>query len=218
MQRIVKPEILDQLDPDDPAALHNRRDLRLFNQLMGNNRWMRRKLMHIVNLEDSVLELGAGVGDFGLYLNENRTPSCSKYAGLDLLPRPAQWPADWAWHQADLTKFSGYLDYTVLCGTFILHQFEDAVLQKLFQSVLPHLRVLIFCETARRPLHLIQLPWSNFLGVNYVSRHDARVSIEGGFYGRELQELLCLKPDEWAVETTMTFLGAYRFVAVRKDW
>lgn len=216
MQRIVKPEILDQLDPDDPAALRNRRDLRLFNCLMGNNRWMRRKLSEIINCEDSVLELGAGVGDFGLYLQKNQTPSCSVYAGLDLLPRPAQWPVDWGWHQADLTKFSGYTDYTVLCGTFILHQFEDSVLQKLFQSILPHFRALIFCETARRTLHLIQLPLSNFLGINHVSRHDARVSIEGGFYGQELQELLCLEPDEWAIETSMTFLGAYRFVAVRK--
>ena len=77
MQRIVKPEILDKLNPDDPAALHNRRDLRLFNRLMGNNRWMRRTLTHIVNPEDSVLELGAGVGDFGLYLDKSQTLSCS---------------------------------------------------------------------------------------------------------------------------------------------
>lgn len=216
MQRIVKPEILDQLNPDDPAALHNRRDLRLFNRLMGNNRWMRRTLTHIVNPEDFVLELGAGVGDFGLYLDKSQTSSFSSYAGLDLLPRPARWPVDWAWHQADLVDFSGYADYTVLCGTFILHQFDDAVLQKLFQSILPHLRALIFCETARRTLHLIQLPLSNLLGINYVSRHDARVSIEGGFYGKELQELLCLEPNEWTIEITMTFLGAYRFVAVRK--
>lgn len=216
MQRIVKPEILDQLDPDDPAALKNRLDLRLFNWLMWNNGWMRRTLTCIVNPEDSVLELGAGVGDFGLYLHGSQTPPGFGYAGLDRLPRPAQWPVAWAWHQADLVDFHGYADYTVLCGTFILHQFDNAVLQKLFQTILPHLRALIFCETARRRLHLVQLPLSYLLGINYVSRHDTRVSIEGGFYGQELPELLCLEPDKWMIETTMTFLGAYRLVAVRK--
>ncbi len=217
MKRVVKPEILDQLEPDDPAALHNRRDLRLFNRLMGNNQWMRHKLKHVVTPEDSVIELGAGVGDFGYYLRKNSTLSCPVYAGLDLLPRPAQWPENWVWHQAELTDFSGYTDYTILCGTFILHQFEDAVLTKLFSRILPHLRALIFCETARRPLHLMQLPLSNLLGINYVSRHDARVSVEGGFHGQELPELLGLEPNDWTIETKMTFLGAYRLVAVRKS-
>ena len=78
-------------------------------------------------------------------------------------------------------------------------------------------RALIFCETARRPLHLIQLPLSNLLGINYVSRHDACVSVEGGFHGQELPELLGLEPNDWTIETKMTFLGAYRLVAVRKN-
>jgi hypothetical protein len=217
MKRVVTPEILDQLEPNDPAALHNRRDLRRFNWLMGNDRWMRRTLKRVVNPEDSLLELGAGAGDFGLYLHKNQNLSCLSYAGLDLWPRPSLWPEHWAWHQADLTDFSNYNEYTVLCGNFILHQFRDAVLRKLFQKILPHLRALIFCETARRKLHLAQLPLSNLMGINYVSRHDARVSIEGGFYDQELPGLLCLNPDEWLIETKMTFLGAYRLVAIRKS-
>lgn len=216
MERIVRSEILDQLDPDDPAALHSRRDLRLFNQLMGSNRWMRRTLERIVKCDDSVLELGAGVGDLGIYLNKNRCLSCSAYTGLDLWPRPSQWPDHYEWRQTDLTKFSGYADYTILCGSLILHQFENAILKKLFQSILPHLRALIFFETARRPLHLIQLPLSNLLGINDVSRHDARVSIESGFRNQELPELLCMDSDEWKIKTDMTFLGAYRFTAVRR--
>jgi hypothetical protein len=129
MKRVVTPEILDQLEPNDPAALHNRRDLRRFNWLMGNDRWMRRTLKRVVNPEDSLLELGAGAGDFGLYLHKNQNLSCLSYAGLDLWPRPSLWPEHWAWHQADLTDFSNYNEYTVLCGNFILHQFRDAVLR-----------------------------------------------------------------------------------------
>jgi len=39
---ILQAELLDSLPPDHPDALHNRRDLRLTNALMGNSRWFQR--------------------------------------------------------------------------------------------------------------------------------------------------------------------------------
>ena len=36
MHRQVLPELLDELPPDDPRAVHSRRDLRRINKLMGN--------------------------------------------------------------------------------------------------------------------------------------------------------------------------------------
>ncbi len=34
--RTVVPELLDELPPDDPRAMHSRGDLRRVNRLMGN--------------------------------------------------------------------------------------------------------------------------------------------------------------------------------------
>ncbi len=44
MQRTPQPELLDSLPPQHPDALHNRRDLRLTNRVMGNHRWLIRTL------------------------------------------------------------------------------------------------------------------------------------------------------------------------------
>ena len=52
-------------------------------------------------------------------------------------------------------------------------------------------------------------------GINHVSRHDARVSIEGGFRGGELAQRLGVEKPEWRMEVAETFMGAYRFVAER---
>ena len=44
MKRVVKPEILDELDGSDPRAIRSRRDLRFINLLMGNERWIQRSV------------------------------------------------------------------------------------------------------------------------------------------------------------------------------
>jgi hypothetical protein len=92
------------------------------------------------------------------------------------------------------------------------------MLQKLGHAWRKQARLLIFCEPARRPLHLRQLPLARLAGINYVSRHDARVSIEGGFCGGELPKLLGVDVAPWRVEVQQTFLGAYRMVAVRENF
>jgi hypothetical protein len=40
VERVVKPEILDDLPMDDPSARASRADLRRINFLMGNERWI----------------------------------------------------------------------------------------------------------------------------------------------------------------------------------
>ena len=75
MERVVEPEILDELSGDDPRALRSRRDLRLINFLMGNERWILKQ----VRSADSMVELGAGDGSL--------TRKLTKYGsvtGLDL--------------------------------------------------------------------------------------------------------------------------------------
>jgi len=216
MLRRVQPEILDGLPPDHPDAKHNRRDLRFFNAIMGNFRWFAHTLRNHLRPDDHLLELGAGEGDLGRYLQRCLKEAPRFYAGLDLWPRPAVWPATWDWHRADLTTFPDYAASNVILGNLILHQFENPVLASLGQRW-RHARLLVFCEPARRTLHLRQLPLARLAGINYVSRHDARVSIEGGFLDGELPRLLDLDERIWQISVSQTFWGAYRLIAIRKD-
>jgi len=229
LPRRVQPEILDSLPPDHPDAVHNRRDLRFFNGLMGNYRWFARVLGTHLRPQDRVLELGAGEGDLGRYLHrqvyqERAQQVCAPtvstkaiYSGLDLWPRPKDWPAIWSWHRDDLTTFPGYAEPSVIFGNLILHQFEDDVLRALGRKWREHARLLVFCEPARSQLHLAQLPLARLAGINYVSRHDARVSIHAGFRSNELPQLLGVNTPPWRMALHQTFLGAYRLVAVRES-
>ena len=90
MIRIVKPEILDSLPEDHPDAIHNRRDIRMFNRIMGNFRWFSRQLRRHLLPGDTILEIGAGTGDLGRHLRRT-TPDnwVSKLDGLDLCSRPS---------------------------------------------------------------------------------------------------------------------------------
>jgi hypothetical protein len=216
LQRRVQPEILDSLPADHPDALHNRRDLRFFNALMGNFRWFAHTLQAHLRDGDRLIELGAGEGDLGRYLQRALPQNGFSYTGLDLWPAPKPWPESWSWLSKDLITCPGYAQYNVILGNLILHQFEDDVLANLGRQWREHARLIVFCEPARETLHLRQLPLARLAGINYVSRHDARVSIEGGFRERDLPRLLGIDQPPWRIEIRQTFLGAYRMVAVRE--
>ena len=66
MKRIVEPELLDTLPPDDPRAAGSRRDLRRLNAWMRNHAIMANALQTAVNGQTpkQIIELGAGDGDF----------------------------------------------------------------------------------------------------------------------------------------------------------
>ncbi len=72
MQRILQAELLDSLPHDHPDALHNRRDLRVINRVMGNYRWFARTLPALLRPGEAALEVGAGDGTLGLQLAARR--------------------------------------------------------------------------------------------------------------------------------------------------
>jgi hypothetical protein len=212
MQRTLQPELLDSLAPTDPAALHNRRDLRITNQLMGNHRWFARVLPPLLDAREKALELGAGTGELGMRLQQHAVP----VDALDLWPRPPEWSDNHAWHCADLLTFSGYADYAAVIGNLIFHQFTDDQLADL-GAKLQGARIILACEPARRRLSqtLFRLV-APALGANAVSLHDAHVSIAAGFRGDELPRALGLAPAAWDCRCETTALGAYRMIAVRR--
>ena len=212
MQRTIQPEILDSLPRDHPAALHNRRDIRLTNLLLGTHRWIERSLPPLVRGTDAVLEVGAGTGELGLRLARRGLA----IHGLDLWPRPPEWPASYRWHREDLRTFAGYGDYNVILGNLIFHQFSDLELGEL-GAKLQHARMIIACEPQRRrSSQILYRSLAPLFGANHVSLHDAHVSIAAGFKGKELPEKLGLLSPHWRVRCTSTMLGIYRMVALRE--
>lgn len=211
-QRTVRPELLDTLPADHPAALHNRRDLRRVNRVMGNFRWFTRTLLPMLQPGDRVLELGAGTGELAGRLQARGVA----VDGLDLWPRPAGWPDNRAWHQVKLEDFTGYADYNAVIGNLILHQFSDHTLSELGQRLRGHARVIVFCEPIRRlPFQWLYGFFAPLLGANYVSRHDGHVSIAAGFRQNELPRLLGLTQAGWHCRVWSSPLGAYRMAARR---
>lgn len=214
MQRTLRPELLDTLPHNHPDALHNRRDLRVTNRIMGTHRWLASTLPAVLRPGERALELGAGTGELGQQLARRGVA----VDGLDLWPRPDIWPAGHAWHRANLMEFEGYAPYAAIVGNLIFHQFSDEQLGLLGQRLRRHARVIIACEPARRRVfQVLYRLIGPFFGANYVSRHDGHVSIAAGFRGGELPRALGLGADQWAIQTSSTRFGTYRLVAVRNS-
>ncbi len=214
MQRQLTPEMLDTLPPDDPAAQRSRRDLRVFNAVLGGTRWLRRTLPQRVRPGERVLEIGAGTGELGASLARVGVA----VDGLDRAPRPVAWPVAARWHQADALAFSGWGDYEVVVGNLIFHHFDADALRLLGQRMAAHARLIVACEPVRKRIY--QRLFSALCAVvqaNHVSRHDGRVSIEAGFLGDELPMLLGLDPVVWRWQVSTTFCGTYLLVAQRRE-
>ena len=217
MRRTVQPEILDSLPPNDPAAVANRRDLRTYNRIMGNFRWVR-KVLSGHPLPGRILELGAGDGSLGGYLLRKGilSPDC-RYTGVDLIRRPSDWPDGWEWIQQDLRTLAFPAGARTLIANMILHQFESRELAELGARIQQSgIKRLLLCEPARRARHLYQVQASRLLGVHSVTLHDAAVSIRAGFRGDEIADELKLDRQAWAVRWSEHFFGANRVICERR--
>lgn len=216
MQRIVEPEALDTLPHHHPDALSNRADIDRLNRLQGNYNWVRRELAGVLRQGDHILELGASTG----ILLRRLAPLIEKaghvrYTGLDLCPPPVELPP-WAdWLQENLLTHA-FADYTIIIGIHILHQFETRELQELGQRISSgRTRLLLFSETARHRLHLVQLPFARPLLRSPISPGDAAKSVRAGFARDELADALGLPEADWKWQARHGFLGQYRFRAMR---
>jgi hypothetical protein len=209
----LPPEILDGLPADHPDARASRRDLRYFNAALGNTAWLQRIIPGLVAKGERVLELGAGTGELGLWMNRAGVA----WDGIDRAPRPEQWPASARWHQEDIFAFEEWSEYRVVVGNLILHHFTTVQLAQLGARLRGHCRAVAVGDLARGRLQQWSfLAYAVAIGANHVSRHDGYLSIRAGFRGEELARLLGLESPPWEISRERGNLLAHRIVALRR--
>lgn len=189
VNRLVAPEILDELDPADKRAVRSRRDLRLVNWFMRGESWIVRELKKMQGVR-RVVDLGAGDGSLGAAIIEE-LPDL-EVTCVDLVPRPKNLDDRITWWSGDVFDYERYDETTVVVANLFLHHLVSSELQKLGAKI-HGVRGVLAAEPYRAGVSLMMsrclLPF-----VNDVTRHDMMVSIRAGFrqgeLGRELSHEL----------------------------
>jgi hypothetical protein len=227
MKRIVKPELLDTLPPDDPRAIRSRRDLRRINW------WMRNHVIMTGALESNasaapgrITELGAGDGNFMLRLARKMAPRWPA-AGVTLLDRQKNISpetvaafARFGWRAepvvADVFDWSPDPADEIVIANLFLHHFEDEQLAGLLRKVSRNTRLFVAIEPYRFTLPSLAGQLLRLIGCNDVTRHDAVASIRAGFAGEEISTLW---PDKtnWLLTECRAGLFSHLFVARRRE-
>jgi Methyltransferase domain len=202
MNRIIEPELLDELPPDDPRARWSRCDLRRVNAWMRNHAIMARALQAGANGQVPRRLIEFGAGDGRLLLRVARKLSLRwRDINVILLDRHKNVTsqtldsfASLGWRattvEADVFDWlptAGAAD--VIVANLFLHHFEDGRLKELFRTVASRVRLFVAIEPRRGLWPLFWCRWIWAIGCNSVTRHDARVSVHAGFSGQELSAL-----------------------------
>jgi hypothetical protein len=203
LPRVLEPETLDHLAPDDPVARRSRRDLRRVNAFMGARRILARALDRVTQEAPRaplrIIELGCGDGHLMLEVARHRG---ARWPGatIDLLDRQpivdAPTIAAYAaagWHArpvaADVLDWAEGVDgerWDVVVANLFLHHFEGATLGRVLAGCARRADALAACEPRRSRFALGASHLIFFLGANAVTRNDGVLSVRAGFIGNEL--------------------------------
>lgn len=225
MNRVVEPEILDQLKPEDPRAIRARRDLRRINWWMNNAGLIARSLQ--ANFPQTpperLVEIGTGDGAHLLKVAEklswtnhpvkltlvDREPAVQKitlekYEALG-------WQAQLL--TSDLFEWltTNQMSDCIIANLFI-HHFTEDQLRLIFARAAEQTRCFIACEPLRSKRVLLTCRLMPLIGIGEVALNDAFVSTRAGFRNRELSRLW---PENkgWKLSEGSAGLGSHLFVA-----
>lgn len=229
MNRIVQPEWLDELPPDDPRARWSRRDLRRVNTWMRNHVIMAGALQAGANgrMPRRIVEFGAGDGNLLLCVARKLSPHW-RNTQVTLIDRAKNVSAETltsfaslGWHvesvEADVFDWlPTAVGLDVVTTNLFLHHFEAARLREFFDALASRVRLLVAIEPRRAPwpLFVCRLIW--LIGCNSVTRHDAKISVRAGFSGSELSALWPADKN-WQLTERRSGLFSHLFVARRLD-
>ena len=228
MERAVEPELLDQLSPSDPKAIHSRRDLRLINYWMGNGSHIARQLQRFAIPPTKILEIGSGDGELALRLAKKFAPKWNSKVCLTLLDMEPVVTAETVarieelgWEvdilKADLrvwTEQPASQQYDLIFANLVMHHFTDSELTKFFRSLSRRSGVFVACDPRRWKISLLSLRLLWLIGCNSVTRHDAKASIRAGFIGKELSRLW--PASDFELRESDPGFASHLFVAAKK--
>ena len=229
MKRIVQPELLDTLPPDDPRAVRSRRDLCRVNGWMRHHAIMADTLQNVLagHPLEHITELGAGDGNFLLRVAQTVSPNFPKAKAtlLDLqnIVSDETFAAfaahGWPTHAVvadvfDWLQTSG--DREVVIANLFLHHFDGVRLTELLRLISQRTKLFIALEPRRAswPLFCSRMLW--VIGCNDVTRHDAVVSVRAGFSGHELSALWSDRQN-WRLTEQRAGAFSHLFIARKMD-
>ena len=228
MRRVVEPEWLDELPPDDSQAIRSRRDLRRVNWLMGNAGIVARALRsaRFQNGESTLIDIGGGDGYFLLEVAGKLRAKPKQVILVDRQPSPDATtlrelaPLGWRIEVRAADAFDALRVAPrgpVIMANLFLHHFEDDRLREMFELIRKtECRLFVACEPRRSRLALFACRWLGIEGCNAVTRHDAIVSVRAGFLRNELTALWG-SSQGWRVQEGLAGLFSHRFVCVRNE-
>lgn len=228
MKRLVEPELTDHMPPDDPRALHSRRDLRRLNWLMRHVDILQAAAAaRLPQPPRQIADLGAGDGSLMLEL---AAKFHKQWPGVQvtLVDRQQAVPA------ATLMKFAGFgwhaeavaadvFDWLptarrmdVVFTNLFLHHFPDAKLAELLRLAAARTDLFVACETRRTwpSFAIARLLW--LMGCHPVTRQDAIISMRAGFVGCEMSALWPADGG-WQFKEHLAIMFTHLFVAHRKS-
>jgi hypothetical protein len=229
VKRVVQPELLDTLPPDEPRAIRSRRDLRRVNAWMRNHAIMARALESAANghAPRRILDLGAGDGEFLLRV-ARRLSSSWKNVEATLLDRRTLMKsqtftalAGLGWHAEmvggdvfEWVRSPSTRPAEVVIANLFLHHFSDARLAELLRGIDGRVRLFVAVEPRRGgwPLLCSRMLWA--IGCSGVTRYDAVASVRAGFARSELSAFWPAGRD-WQVTELPAGLFSHLFVAQR---
>jgi hypothetical protein len=230
MQRMVEPELLDTLAPDDPRAIRSRADLRRINRLMGTPSLLGNMLDAMLqdSLPTRLVELGAGDGMLLLRLAQRRARQWPKITlgVLDLQPVVSEETLagyrELGWHVEVI--HSDVFDWLaqpqveaapIVLANLFMHHFDGQRLQALLTGIANRAHAFVCLEPRRSGFALLGSRLLGVIGCNDVTRHDAVTSVRAGFNAHDISAQWP-NPDAWNLQESAAGLFSHRFLATRK--
>lgn len=200
LHRVVEPEILDRLAPDDPRALRARSDLRRVNALVLQDLMMARTLRKYAKLPPRVLvDLGSGDGNFLLKVARRLGP---RWRGVEAVlvdqqdavsaeTRAAFAALGW---KIEVTAESVFTflerkprsDIDIVTANMFLHHLPEPDLVRLLASAAQIAPLFVAGELRRTKFVRESARFMWLIGIGDVICYDGRVSAMAAFVGKEL--------------------------------
>jgi SAM-dependent methyltransferase len=187
--RLILPEILDTLPPDQARA--SLRDLVRINRYWGGHSTLRSLLKDTLREGEafSILDVGAASGDMGARIRE--WYPAAEVTSLDYVPSHLGSSAERrvAGDAFRLPFRPGTFDY-VFCSLFLHHFTNDQVVELLRNFGGVARRAVLVIDLERNPIPYYFIAWSRpLLGWDPVTVHDGAISVEAAFRRKELEDL-----------------------------